>query len=102
MVNSVQGFHQRYQNCVTDTASASLLRTLNNVWPRHAQKLKISDLLFDLKIYSKMIKTRTIKVRCIKNEEILMTTIITTTKTVIITTIIMIIMIIRICNRTKL
>ena len=55
-----------------------------------------------------MIKTRTIKVKSIKNEEILMTAIITLMKAVIIaiitrTTIlvIMIIMIIKVCNHIK-
>ena len=47
-----------------------------------------------------MVKTRTIKVKNIENEEIIMiTTIIITTKTIIK---IMIIMIIRNCNRIKL
>ena len=47
-----------------------------------------------------MIKARTKKVKCIKNEEIRVATIITIIKTVITT--IIIIMIIKICNRIKL
>ena len=51
-----------------------------------------------------MIKARTKKVKCIKNEEIRVATIITIIKTVIIIIIIIIIiiMIIKICNRIKL
>ena len=49
-----------------------------------------------------MIKARTKKVKCIKNEEIRVATIIAIIKTVIITIIIIIIMIIKICNRIKL
>ena len=50
-----------------------------------------------------MIKNRTINVKSIKNEEILMTkTIQITIKTVIITILIMIIMMIKIRNRIKL